>query len=62
MRERAIKVEPEPFGWVIGGVELFFLGMGKEEQRKHERVCGHVRNPPSSVQAYTIASFHGESN
>lgn len=62
MRVRTIKVEPEPFGWVIGGVELFFLGTGKEEQRKHERVCGHVRDPPSSVQAYTIASFHGESN
>lgn len=31
-------MEPEPFGWVIGGVEFFFLGMGKEEQRRHEGV------------------------
>lgn len=38
MRGRAVKLEPEPFGWVIGGVEFFFLGTGKEEQRRREGV------------------------
>lgn len=31
-------MEPEPFGWVIGRVEYFFLGTGKEEQRRLDGV------------------------
>lgn len=38
MRGRTVKGEPEPFGWVIGEVEFFFLGKDKEEQRRREGV------------------------